>query len=78
MECPVAVSDIFAMPEQVGDAGLFFNPDSVDEIADCMLRLWEDDSLCETLVHNGKKMLNRWSAKRFQDEVIKIIEEEIV
>lgn len=49
MGCPVAVSDIYAMPEQIGDAGLLFNPDSVEEIAGCIERLWDDDELCEEL-----------------------------
>jgi hypothetical protein len=30
--CPVAISGIYAMPEQAGDAALLFNPESVDEM----------------------------------------------
>ncbi len=47
--CPVGVSDIYAMREQLGDAALYFNPASVAEIAQTMERLWQDDSLCQEL-----------------------------
>ena len=35
---PVAASNILAIPEQVGDAGLLFEPTSVASIRDAMLR----------------------------------------
>lgn len=37
--CPVAVSNKYAMPEQVGGAGLLFNPDMPEKIADCIRKL---------------------------------------
>lgn len=57
--CPLAVSDIYGMAEQVGDAALLFDPGSVDEIADAMLRLWLDDNLCKRLRCRGRQQL-RW------------------
>ncbi len=35
---PVAASNILAIPEQVGDAGLLFDPKSVDSIKQAILR----------------------------------------
>lgn len=45
--CPVAVSNNYAMPEQVGNAGLLFDPERVDEIAKAVRILWTDEEKCK-------------------------------
>lgn len=50
---PVACSDLYAMPEQVGEAGLLFDPTSVADIAEKIGRLWTDASLRAELVRKG-------------------------
>ncbi len=47
MGCPVSVSRVYAMPWQIREAGLTFEPKSVDEIADTLDKLWLDDALCK-------------------------------
>lgn len=71
--CPVAISGIYGMPEQAGDAALFFNPESVEEIADCIRRLWTDDALCAALVENGKKRTAAWGQKEFNERLREIV-----
>jgi glycosyltransferase involved in cell wall biosynthesis len=73
--CPVAVSGIYAMPEQVGDAALLFNPESVAEIADCIRRLWLDDALCAELAQRGRKRAQAWGARQFNARLLDIVEE---
>lgn len=63
--CPVAVSNIYGMPEQVGDAGLLFDPESVDSIADAVRRLWTDDALCALLAQRGRKRASEWGPDQF-------------
>jgi len=63
--CPVATSNIYGIPHQVGDAALLFNPNSVDEIADCIRRLWSDDELCRVLIERGKKKSAEWGQAQF-------------
>ena len=63
--CPMAVSNIYAMPEQVGDAALLFDPRSVEEIADAMLRLATDDALCLRLANAGKARAAAWGQAHF-------------
>jgi glycosyltransferase involved in cell wall biosynthesis len=73
--CPVAVSNVYAMPEQVGDAGLLFNPSSKTEIADTIYNLWVDDELVRNLSEKGKKRDNAWNQRHFNsrlEEFIKI------
>jgi len=72
--CPVAISGIYGMPEQVGDAALLFDPNSVDEIADCIKRLWLYDDLCIDLAIKGKLKAATWGQQQFNARVKEIIE----
>ena len=74
LECPMMVSNNFAMPEQVGDAALTFNPDSVEEIANCMEQLWNDDGLCQKLIEAGKVQRNLWGTEQFRNRLLEIID----
>ena len=71
--CPVAVSNKYAMPEQVGNAGLLFNPDSPEEIACCIEQLWLNKQLREEMRNLGYKQIGRWSQKDFCNKLIKVI-----
>jgi glycosyltransferase involved in cell wall biosynthesis len=51
--CPVAISGIYGMQEQLGDAALFFDPLSPSDIASKIKAIWQDSVLCETLIRNG-------------------------
>lgn len=71
--CPVAVSDKYAMPEQVGKAGLLFNPDSPEEIAECIKKMWLDEELREKMKELGYKRIQRWTRREFCEKLYKII-----
>lgn len=71
--CPAAVSDKYAMPEQVGDAGILFNPDSPKEIAECIRKLWLDENLRQDMIDKGYKQVKKRTAKSFGRKVHKII-----
>jgi glycosyltransferase involved in cell wall biosynthesis len=71
--CPVAVSGIYGIPEQVGDAALLFNPGSVEEIASCVKKLWVDDELCAELIRKGKQRSAAWGQKQFNERFWEII-----
>lgn len=72
--CPVAVSNNYAMPEQVGNAGLLFDPNRPEEMADCIRRLWTDDCLRQELSKRGKQRTTRYGEKEFASRLHKIIE----
>ena len=73
--CPVAVSQIYAMPDQVGDAALMFDPNSVDEMAFCIGRLWQDDSLCRDLLSRGRRRAASWGQREFNRSVHSIVKQ---
>lgn len=64
-DCPVAISGVYGMPEQLQEAALYFDPNSVEEIQDCMLKLWENDSLCKELIEKGRAHHESWQFQHF-------------
>jgi glycosyltransferase involved in cell wall biosynthesis len=72
-ECPVAVSNVYAMPEQIGEAGLVFDPNSYEQIADVIYRLWTDDNLVSDLINKGREKNMAWGTKQFSKELFSII-----
>lgn len=72
--CPMAVSNIYAMPEQVGEAALLFDPGSVDEMAEAIGRLATDDGLRQRLVEAGRARSAHWGQTQFNARVRDIIE----
>lgn len=73
--CPVAISGIYGMPEQVGDAALLFDPKSESGIADCMYRLWTDDRLCAELTEKGTIRASNWGQKQYNERLLHIIDQ---
>lgn len=71
--CPVAVSNIYGMPEQVGDAGLLFNPNSDSEIADTIYKLWTDDETTRKLIKKGYQKSKDWGQIQFNTRLLEII-----
>jgi glycosyltransferase involved in cell wall biosynthesis len=72
--CPVAISDIYGMREQLGEAALYFNPESVAEMAQIMERLWEDDALCQELARRGFIRTAQWTQSHFNERLRQIID----
>lgn len=72
--CPVATSRIYGIPDQVGDAALLFDPGSVDQIFDCLERLWTNDALCADLVKKGRLHAAAWGPEQFRDRLLQIVE----
>lgn len=45
---------------------LLFNPESVEEMADAMAQLWEDDVLCKELSQKGRIVSSQWGKEHFE------------
>ncbi len=71
--CPVAVSNIYGIPEQVGDAGLLFNPNSDTEIANTIYKLWTDENIIQDLIDKGYQKSKNWGQKQFNKRLLEII-----
>lgn len=64
----------YAMPEQIGDAGLLFNPDFPEEIAACITKIWNDEGLRQEMIRKGHQRINRWTQEAFGRKLQRIIE----
>lgn len=63
MNCdvPIITSNVTSLPEVAGEAGLLVNPESVEEIAEAMRQIWEDEHLNQTLVAKGREQRKKFS-----------------
>ena len=58
---PVAVAKTSALPEVVGNAGLYFDPYDEVEIADSIKTLMEDNLKREELINKSQEQLEKFS-----------------
>ena len=53
---PMAVSNVYGMPEQLGDSSLWFDPNSPSEIATAVEKIWTDNYDQELLAETREKI----------------------
>ncbi|HEU4742397.1 MAG TPA: glycosyltransferase family 1 protein [Meiothermus sp.] len=58
---PVLAAEASSLPEVVGEAGLLFDPTSVEAIAAAMRRIWRDESLREELKGRGLERVKQYT-----------------
>lgn len=73
--CPVLVSSSSALPEVVGDAGIYVDPYNVQEIADGMKRLLEDSDLRIEMRKKGIKQAEKFKWENSARDLIRIFKE---
>ena len=66
---PVAASNVLAIPEQVGDAGLLFDPTSVTSIANAILTIVRDGELARRLGKRGRERMQAMTPERYGDQL---------
>ncbi len=71
--CPLAVSNVYAMPEQVGDAAMLFDPASSHDIARVLGLLWANDDLCKKLSDKGSARSNLFDTNTFNSNLENIV-----
>jgi len=72
--CPTAVSNIYAMREQLGNAALYFHPASIGDMTAIMEQLWQDDVLCRDLSQRGLQHHASWNHNQFNVRLQEILE----
>ena len=71
--CPVLISNIYAMPWQVGDAGILFDPDSPEEIAAAIREIWTCEPRRAELIEAGYRRSHELSFEVFAKGLTRII-----
>jgi len=72
--CPTIVARAGSLPEVCGDAALYFNPTSPEELASVILRLLSDADLRQGLEERGRCRAARFSWDRCAAETLEVIE----
>lgn len=70
---PVVASNILAIPEQVGDAGLLFDPRSVASIRDAILRIVRDPETARLLGRRGRDRMLTMTPERYGAQLEKLL-----
>lgn len=73
--CPVLASEVSGSSEQFGDATLFCDPKSPQDIADKIYQICSDNNLREQLISKGYLRAASWTADDFVNGVFKIADE---
>jgi glycosyltransferase involved in cell wall biosynthesis len=71
---PVCAASVVALPEQVGDAGLLFDPMSVESIAEAMRTLISDPELCMRLRQKGKERVEEMTYEPYAREIKRLLD----
>lgn len=65
MGCPVIVSDIYGMREQLGDVAAYVDPNNPKELARMILRILKNKKLRRALIGRGKRRARKWNQESF-------------
>jgi glycosyltransferase involved in cell wall biosynthesis len=66
---PVAASNILSFPEQVGEAGVLFDPFSSSSIAESILKLVNDTELAKALGKKGREKMAAMTPQRYCNQL---------
>jgi glycosyltransferase involved in cell wall biosynthesis len=72
---PVLASNILAIPEQVGDAGLLFDPTSVASIKQAILRITGDPVAARALGKRGQDRMSAMTPERYGAQLKDLVTE---
>jgi glycosyltransferase involved in cell wall biosynthesis len=73
--CPVVSSNVCALPEQAVDAGLIFDPNNIEGIAEKIFIIWTNENLRNELINKGFERVKDLTIENYAKEWEKILEE---
>ena len=71
-ECPTLVSEIPVFKEILGDMGIFFNPQNIDDLVFNMEKILFDNEVKKNLILDGKNISKKYSWDECYDKTIKL------
>src|SRR5207245_11744778 len=72
--CPVVTSGLSSLPEIAGDAALFVDPHSVDDIASGVAAVWQDGARRADLVRKGLERARDFTWERAARATVAVYE----
>jgi len=77
LNTPILCPNLFAMPEQVGEAGVLFNPFDIKDMAEKIYQVWTNKELRKQLVEKGKEKAQSINLENYSQYWEKAIKEAI-
>jgi glycosyltransferase involved in cell wall biosynthesis len=71
---PVVASNRTAVPEIVGEAGLIFDPENIEEMVEVMYKALIDGKLKKNLIKKGYNRVKEFSWEKTAKEILRVIE----
>ena len=84
MKCkvPVLTSEKTSMQEIAHDAGLYFDPNNYNDIADKMMLIYKDEDLRKKLIEKGERIAAKYTWQHTADllweTMMKTVEEKLI
>jgi glycosyltransferase involved in cell wall biosynthesis len=75
LSCPFITSDVPGAREQYGDAALYFDPTSEQELAQRIKDLLENNSLRDLMIRTGKDRATSLTVADYAKRVVSIFDE---
>jgi len=73
--CSVVSAAVCSLPEQIGNAGLLFNPYNIEDMAEKIYKIWVDDKLRESFINKGYKRVKYLTVENYARQWEEIIDE---
>lgn len=73
--CPVITSNVSSLPEAGGDAALYVDPQSVEEIAGAMGKVLTDKKLRDEMIAKGRKQVEKFSWEKAAQETLAVLQQ---
>jgi len=73
--CPTVISDVSSLPEVGGDAALYVDPQSVDDIAEKLMLVINDEGLRIKMIEKGYNQVKKFSWEKTAKETLKVLED---
>lgn len=74
-DCPVITSNISSLPEAGGDAAVYCDPESVDDIAQQIKKVLSDSALREDMVKKGREQVKKFSWEKTAKQTLSVLEQ---
>jgi len=74
-DCPIVASNVGSLPEIGGNAGLYFNPDSPEELSSCIETVINDTNIRNDLIQKGREREKLFSWDKCAEETYSFYEE---
>ncbi len=62
--CPIVLSNTSSLPEIAGDGGVYFDPTSVDDMSDAIVRVLDDRDLRQAMTRRGHEIVKQFTWQR--------------